>query len=56
MKPGGKNKQKSYIRDLYNWNGSVLLGGGGGLILKNKKKLRIFNLRRSDRIFMKLHI
>ena len=54
MKLGGKNKQKSYIRDLHNWNGSALLGGG--LILKDKKKLRIFNLRRSDRIFMKLHI
>ena len=37
MKLGGKNKQKSYIRDLNNWNGSDLLGGGG-LILKNKKK------------------
>ena len=35
MKLGGKNKQKSYIRDLHNWNGSALLGGG--LILKNKK-------------------
>ena len=29
MKFGGKNKQKSYIRDLHNWNGSDLLGGGG---------------------------
>ena len=29
MKLGGKNKQKSYIRDLHNWNGSDLLGGGG---------------------------
>ena len=29
-----KNKQKSYIRDLHNWNESALLGGGG-LILKN---------------------
>ena len=37
MKLGGKNRQKSYIRDLHNWNGSTLLGGGG-LILKNKKK------------------
>ena len=53
MKLGGKNKQKSYIRDLYNWNGSALWGG---VILKNKKKLRIFNLQRSDRTFMKLHI
>ena len=35
MKLGGENNQKSYIRDLNNWNGSVLLGGG--LILKNKK-------------------
>ena len=30
MKLGGKNKQKSYIRDLHNWNGSDLFGGGGG--------------------------
>ena len=29
MKLGGKNKQKSYIRDLHNWNRSDLLGGGG---------------------------
>ena len=29
MKLSGKNKQKSYIRDLHNWNGSALLGGGG---------------------------
>ena len=36
MKLGGKNKQKSYIRDLLNWNGSALLGGGG-LILKIRK-------------------
>ena len=35
MKLGGKNKQKSYIRDLHNWNGSAFLEGG--LILKNKK-------------------
>ena len=35
MKPGWKNKQKSYIRDLNNWNGSYLLGGG--LILKIRK-------------------
>ena len=50
MKLGWKNKQKSYIRDLHNWNGSALLGGGGGLILKIKKKLGIYNLTsgRSD--------
>ena len=41
MKLGGKNKQKSYIRDLHNWNGSALLGGGM-LILKNKKKTYVF--------------
>ena len=35
MKLVGKNKQKSYIRDLINWNRSALLGVG--LILKNKK-------------------
>ena len=29
MKLGGKNKQKSYICDLHNWNGSALLGVGG---------------------------
>ena len=29
MKLGGKNKQKSYIRDLQNRKGSALLGGGG---------------------------
>ena len=28
MKLGGKNKQKSQIRDLHNWNGSALLRGG----------------------------
>ena len=38
MKLGGKNKQKSYIRDLHNWNGSDSIWGEGGLILKNKKK------------------
>ena len=27
MELGGKNKQKSYIRDLHNWNGSALWGG-----------------------------
>ena len=41
MKLGGKNKQKSYIRDLHNWNGSALLGGGG-LILKNIEKMTYF--------------
>ena len=35
MKLGWKNKQKSCIRDLHNWNGSAQLRGGG--ILKNKK-------------------
>ena len=40
MKLGGKNKQKSYIRDLHNWNGSALLRGG--LNLKNKKKMTYF--------------
>ena len=35
MKLVGKNKQKSYICNLNNWNGFGLLGGG--LILKNKK-------------------
>ena len=29
MKLGGQKKQKSYLRDLNNWNGSALLGGGG---------------------------
>ena len=39
MKIDGKNKQKSKIRDLHNWNGSALLGWGGGLlILKNENK------------------
>ena len=52
MKLGGKNKQKYYVRDFHDWNGSAPLGG----ILKNKKKLRIFNSRRSDWIFMKLPI
>ena len=28
MKLGWKNKQKSCIRDLHNWNGSAQLGGG----------------------------
>ena len=28
MKLGGENNQKSYIRDLHNWNGSALLGEG----------------------------
>ena len=28
MKLGGKNKQKSQICDIYNWNDSALLGGG----------------------------
>ena len=36
MKLGGKNKQKSSIRDLHNWNGSALLGGGGEV---NSEKL-----------------
>ena len=38
MKLGGKNNNKSYIRDWHNRNGSALFGvvvGGGGLILKN---------------------
>ena len=35
MKLGGENNQKSYIRDLHNWNRSTLLGGG--LILKIRK-------------------
>ena len=37
-------------------NGTDLLcfgGVGGGLVLKIRKKLGIFNLRRSDRILMK---
>ena len=29
LKHVGKNKQKSYISDLHNWNGSTLLGRGG---------------------------
>ena len=38
MKLGWKNKQKSCIRDLHNWNGSALWWNwGGGVILKNKK-------------------
>ena len=37
MKFGWKNKKKSCIRDLHNWNGSAQLRGGGGVILKNKK-------------------
>ena len=37
MKLGWKNKQKSCIRDLHNWNGSAQFGGGM-IILKNKKK------------------
>ena len=29
MKLGGKNKQKSYIRDINNWNGFRSIGEGG---------------------------
>ena len=35
MKLGGKNKQKSWIRDLHNWNGSALLGGVNSEKLEN---------------------
>ena len=38
MKLGGKNKQKSKIRDCNNWNGFALfegVGTGGWLILEN---------------------
>ena len=37
MKLGGKSKQKSYIHDLHNWNGSALLGKGGGTSEKLEK-------------------
>ena len=50
MKLGGKNKQKSWIRDLHNWNVSVLLVGEEGLILKKIEKITHFQLtkKRSD--------
>ena len=36
MKLGGKNKHKSWIRDLHNRNGSSLFEGAGGRVNSEK--------------------
>ena len=60
MKLGGKNKNKSKIRNLNNRTGPALFGGvgggGEGIIRKNIKKWGIYNLRTGDQILMKFDI
>ena len=53
---GKISRSPRYVIDITGRDLVCLEELGGGLILKNSKKLVIFNLRRNDRILMKFEV